>query len=222
MLIYTPPHSSSRCLDVRQDWCPMYYPEGMKARVSPVQLIEPYRILAPTRDLNQEPPDPQSRVVTTILPLHIIVRPRNSQSFDARILLQPLNHLCSPPLDLLQFINILHALRSPSLHTAVQMWPHYWLIQRQHDTPWICNSLNHWLLQFTILWHLTSKSAHFLEELVWMTMEKFLRKGKDWQDLWWLDQPNLLLASFTALLHCMSIFRLFCIIRQRSFTGMQC
>ena len=48
----------------------MYYPEGMKARVSPVQSIEPHRILAPTRDLNREPLGPQSRVVTTILPLH--------------------------------------------------------------------------------------------------------------------------------------------------------
>ena len=27
----------------------MYYPEGMKARVSPVQSIDPHRILAPTR-----------------------------------------------------------------------------------------------------------------------------------------------------------------------------
>ena len=60
----------SRCLGVRQDWYPMYYPEGMKARVSPVQSIEPHRILAPTRDLNREPLGPQSRVVTTILPLH--------------------------------------------------------------------------------------------------------------------------------------------------------
>ena len=49
----------------------MYYPEGMKARVSPVQSIEPHRILAPTRDLNQGPPGSESRVVTTILPLHI-------------------------------------------------------------------------------------------------------------------------------------------------------
>ena len=48
----------------------MYYPAGMKARVSPVQSIEPHRILAPTRDSNQEPLGPQSRVVTTILPLH--------------------------------------------------------------------------------------------------------------------------------------------------------
>ena len=48
----------------------MYYPGGMKARVSPVQSIEPHRILAPTRDSNQEPPGPESRVVTTILPLH--------------------------------------------------------------------------------------------------------------------------------------------------------
>ena len=48
----------------------MYYPEGMKARVSPVQSIEPHRILAPTRNLNREPLGPQSRVVTTILPLH--------------------------------------------------------------------------------------------------------------------------------------------------------
>ena len=31
----------------------MYYPEGMKARVSPVQSIEPHRILAPTRDVNR-------------------------------------------------------------------------------------------------------------------------------------------------------------------------
>ena len=63
----------SRCLDVRQDWYPMYYPEGMKARVSPVQSIEPHRILAPTRDLNREPLGPQSRVVTTILPLHTAI-----------------------------------------------------------------------------------------------------------------------------------------------------
>ena len=62
----------SRCLDVRQDWYPMYYPEGMKARVSPVQSIEPHRILAPTRDLNREPPGSESRVVTTILPLHTV------------------------------------------------------------------------------------------------------------------------------------------------------
>ena len=61
--------SPSRCLDVRQDWYPMYYPEEMKARVSPVQSIEPHRILAPTRDLNREPLGPQSRVVTTTLPL---------------------------------------------------------------------------------------------------------------------------------------------------------
>ena len=48
----------------------MYYSGGMKVRVSPVQSIEPHRILAPTRDLNREPLGPQSRVVTTILPLH--------------------------------------------------------------------------------------------------------------------------------------------------------
>ena len=59
----------SRCLDVRQDWYPMYNPEGMKARVSPVQSIKPHRILAPTRDSNQKPSGPQSKVVTTILTL---------------------------------------------------------------------------------------------------------------------------------------------------------
>ena len=47
--------------------CPT--PKMMKARVSPVQSIEPHRILAPTQDSNLEPPGPQSRVVTTILPL---------------------------------------------------------------------------------------------------------------------------------------------------------
>ena len=45
----------------------MYYPEGVKARVIPMQSIEPHRTLAPTRDSNQEPPGPQSRVVTTII-----------------------------------------------------------------------------------------------------------------------------------------------------------
>ena len=47
----------------------MYYPE-MKARVGPVQSIEPHRILAPTRDSNQEPSGSESVVVTIILPLH--------------------------------------------------------------------------------------------------------------------------------------------------------
>ena len=50
----------------------MYYPEGIKARVRSLQSIEPHRILAPTRDSNQEPPAPQFRVVTTILPLHTV------------------------------------------------------------------------------------------------------------------------------------------------------
>ena len=38
----------SRSHYVQQDWYPMYYPKGMKARVSSVQSIEPHRILAPT------------------------------------------------------------------------------------------------------------------------------------------------------------------------------
>ena len=40
-----------------------------KVRVSPVQSIERHRILSPTQYSNQGPPGPQSRVVTTILPL---------------------------------------------------------------------------------------------------------------------------------------------------------
>ena len=40
----------------------MYYPEGMKARVIPMQSIEPDITLAPTRDSNQEPPGPHSTV----------------------------------------------------------------------------------------------------------------------------------------------------------------
>ena len=46
--IYAIQFTPSRCLDVRQDWYPIYYPEGMKARVSPMQSIKPHRILAPT------------------------------------------------------------------------------------------------------------------------------------------------------------------------------
>ena len=37
-----------------------------------MQSIEPHRILAPTLDLNREPLGSQSRVVTTILPLHTL------------------------------------------------------------------------------------------------------------------------------------------------------
>ena len=51
---------------------PMYYPKRMKARVGPLQSIEPHRILAPTRDSNQGPPSRQSRIVSTILPLHTV------------------------------------------------------------------------------------------------------------------------------------------------------
>ena len=59
-------------------WCstglvPNVLPRRVKARVSPVQSIKPHRILAPTRDSNQEPPGSESRVVTTILPLHTIL-----------------------------------------------------------------------------------------------------------------------------------------------------
>ena len=45
-------------------------PDGMTARVSPVQSIEHHRILAPTRDSNQRPLGLQSRTVTIILPMH--------------------------------------------------------------------------------------------------------------------------------------------------------
>ena len=98
---FTPSH----CLDVQQDWYPMYYPEGMKARVSPVQSIEPHRILAPTRDLNQEPLGPQSRVVTTILPLHTIIVDNNKQviiprhwpeEISSQIRPRRLRHFCDP------------------------------------------------------------------------------------------------------------------------------
>ena len=64
-------------------WCstelvPNVLPWRDEGSVSPVQSIEPHRILAPTRDLNQEPPGPESRVVTTILPLpsiHLVITP---------------------------------------------------------------------------------------------------------------------------------------------------
>ena len=42
----------SYSLYVQLLWYPMYYPEGMKARVSPVQWSKPNSILAPTQDSN--------------------------------------------------------------------------------------------------------------------------------------------------------------------------
>ena len=57
----------SRYLDVRQDWHPMYYSKEMKAQMSYLQLNEPIRISAPTRDLNQGPSSPQPSLMTTIL-----------------------------------------------------------------------------------------------------------------------------------------------------------
>ena len=42
----------SYSLYVQLFWYPMYYPRGMKARVSPVQWSKPYSILAPTQDSN--------------------------------------------------------------------------------------------------------------------------------------------------------------------------
>ena len=70
---------------------------------------------------------------------------QDPQSIAVRIPLQPLHHLCSPPLDLFQLINVFPVVRSPSLHTVVQMQSHYWLIQRQHDTHWLAPEvpLNH-------------------------------------------------------------------------------
>ena len=43
---------SSYSLYVQLPWYPMYYPGGMKARLSPVQWSKPYSILAPTQDSN--------------------------------------------------------------------------------------------------------------------------------------------------------------------------
>ena len=70
----------------------MYYPKRMKARVSPVQSIEPHRILAPTRDSNQEPPGPESRVVTTILPLHTYVTSQSATKVVSNIVNWPVSH----------------------------------------------------------------------------------------------------------------------------------
>ena len=42
----------SYSLHVQLLWYPIYYPGGMKARVSPVQWSKPYSILAPTQDSN--------------------------------------------------------------------------------------------------------------------------------------------------------------------------
>ena len=42
----------SYSLYVQLLWYPMYYPEGMNARVSPVQWSKPYSILDPTQDSN--------------------------------------------------------------------------------------------------------------------------------------------------------------------------
>ena len=42
----------SYSLNVQLLWYPMYYPGGMKARVSPVQWSKPHSILAPTQDSN--------------------------------------------------------------------------------------------------------------------------------------------------------------------------
>ena len=44
--------SPSYSLYVQLIWYPMYPSEGMKTRISPVQSIEPHRILAPTQDSN--------------------------------------------------------------------------------------------------------------------------------------------------------------------------
>ena len=49
---------------------PIVLPRKNEGSVSFVPSIEPHRILAPTRDLNQIPLGPQSGVVTTVLPLH--------------------------------------------------------------------------------------------------------------------------------------------------------
>ena len=49
---------------------PIVLPRKNEGLVSFVQSIEPRRILASTRDLNQIPLGPQSREVTTVLPLH--------------------------------------------------------------------------------------------------------------------------------------------------------
>ena len=54
----------------------MYYPEGMKARVSPVQSIEPHRILAHTRESDD-------RILTvTCCSEHVGIEPRESVGFQ--------------------------------------------------------------------------------------------------------------------------------------------
>ena len=50
-------------------WYPMYYPGEMKARVSPVQSIEPHRMLASNQDSNQR------LLCLYVSPLHLTKKP---------------------------------------------------------------------------------------------------------------------------------------------------
>ena len=51
-------------------------------------------------------------------------QPQLSHPFLIGGTFQPLNHLSGPSLDLLQYVHISFVLRSPELHTALQVRPH--------------------------------------------------------------------------------------------------
>ena len=50
-------------------------------------------------------------------------------------MLQALNHLSGPLLDLLQYVNVCLVLGSPALNTALQMWPHQCLAEGNDHFP---------------------------------------------------------------------------------------
>jgi len=63
-------------------------------------------------------------LIRSLLSLLQAEQPQVSQPFLIQEVLQPAQHLCASPLDSLQKFPVFLELRSPELHTVLQMWPH--------------------------------------------------------------------------------------------------
>ena len=122
----------SYSLYVQLLWYPMYYPEGMKARVSPVQGLKPYSILAPIQDSN-----PGGRIqnhkrwTLRTLPLHALPRDeRNKMKWTSHIvaicsfrsLVSDLCPPCSSRWTLLNSGQWTKEIQTDSQHTSTKSW----------------------------------------------------------------------------------------------------
>jgi len=92
-------------------------------KIVPIFPISPLQVLQGHNKVSLHPPLLEAE------------QPQLSQPFLTGDVLQPLDHFCGPPLDLLQQLHVLLVLRAPELDTRLQVGSHQSRVEGQNHLP---------------------------------------------------------------------------------------